>query len=80
MQILKLTVLVEAEAVREVEAMPEADGWAVWITYTRHGGERREALERQRGGARVFATLEAVARCLAAAGISRFQVSTVKPS
>ena len=75
MQIPKLKVLVEAGAVREVEAMPDGDGWAVWITYGSRGGERREALERQRGGARVFATLDAVARCLAGAGLSGFAVN-----
>lgn len=36
---------------------------------------RREALERQRGGARVFATLDAVARCLSSAGLSMFSVN-----
>ena len=75
MQIPKLKVLVEAGAVREVEAMPDGDGWAVWVTYASRGGERRAALERQRGGARAFATLDAVARCLAAAGLREFIVS-----
>ncbi len=79
MRIPKLTVLVEAGAVREVEAMPDAGGWAVRVTYASRGGERREPLERQRGGRRVFATLDAVARCLAAAGVARFQVNTAKP-
>ena len=50
MQIPKLTVLVEAGAVRTVEAIPDEGGWAVWITRAHHSGERREALERQRGG------------------------------
>ena len=59
--------------------MPDAGGWAVWIVYAGRGGERREPLERQRGGARVFATLDAVARCLAAAGVACFQVNTAKP-
>jgi hypothetical protein len=31
MQIPKLKVLVEAGVVRQVEAMPEADGWAVCV-------------------------------------------------
>ncbi len=79
MRIPKLTVLAEAGAVRAAEAMPDAGGWAVWIVYAGRGGERREPLERQRGGARVFATLDAVARCLAAAGVARFQVNTAKP-
>ena len=74
MQIPKLQVLIEAGAVREVEVSHEADGWAVWITYASHGGERREALERQRGGVRVFATLDAVARCLAGLGLPAFRV------
>lgn len=64
---------------RAVEVIPEAEGWAVWITHAYHGGERCEALERQRGGARVFATLDAVAHALAVAGVARFQVSTDKP-
>ena len=59
--------------------MPDAGGWAVWIVYAGRGGERREPLERQRGGRRVFATLDAVARCLTAAGVARFQVNTAKP-
>lgn len=69
-----MKVLVEAGAVREVEAIPDGDGWAVWIVYASRRGERREALERQRGGLRVFATLDAVARCLAGAGLSAFRV------
>ena len=75
MQLPKLKVLVEAGAIREAEAMPDGDGWAVWIVHATRGGERREALERQRGGARVFATLDAVARCLAGAGLSTFAVN-----
>jgi hypothetical protein len=75
MQLPNLKVLVEAGAVRQVEAMPEADGWAVWIVHTTRGGERREALERQRGGLRVFATLDAVARCLAGAGLGGFRAN-----
>ena len=75
MQIPKLKVLAEAGAVRRVEAMPDGNGWTVWITYATRQGERREALDRQRGGARVFATLDAVARCLAGLGLARFQVN-----
>ena len=75
MQIPKLKVLVEAGAVREAEAMPDGDGWAVWIVYASRRGERREALERQRGGTRAFATLDAVARCLVAVGLSGFRVN-----
>ncbi len=75
MQLPKLKVLVEAGAVRKAEAMPDGDSWAVWITYGSRSGERREALERQRGGLRVFATLDAVARCLVAVGLSEFAVN-----
>ena len=80
MQLPKLKVLVEAGAVREADAMPDGDGWAVWIAYASRRGERREALERQRGGARVFATLEAVARCLAGAGLGAFRVHVAGPT
>ncbi len=77
MQISKLKVLAEAGAVREVEAMPDGKGgWAVWITYATRTGERVEALERQRGGARVFATLDAAARCLAGLGLTGFRVNS----
>ena len=79
MKIPKMKVLAEAGAVRSVEAMPEADGWAVWVIYTSHGNERREPLERQRGGVRVFATLEAVAHTVSTAGLTCFQVNTAKP-
>ena len=75
MQLPKLKVLVEAGAIREAEALPDGDGWAVWIVHATRSGERREALERQRGGARIFATLDAVARCLAAVGLSGFAVN-----
>lgn len=75
MQFPKLKVLIEAGAVREVEAIPDGGGWAVRVTYASRRGERREALERQRGGARAFATLDAVARCLAGAGLSAFRVN-----
>ena len=74
MQLPKLKVLVEAGAVREVEALPDGEGWAVWIVHATRSGEQREALERQRGGARVFATLDAVARALGDAGIGAFRV------
>jgi hypothetical protein len=79
MQIPKMKVLAEAGAVRSVEAMPDADGWVVWIIYASHGNERREPLERQRGGVRVFATLEAVAHTVTTAGLTCFQVNTAKP-
>jgi hypothetical protein len=74
MQILKLRVLVEVGAVREVEVIHEAAGWVVWIVCACRAGERREMLERQRGGARGFATLAAAARCLAGLGLPAFRV------
>ena len=76
MQVPKLKVLVEAGAVRAVEVTyaAGADGWMVAITYASRRGERCEGLERQRGGARVFATLDAVARGLAGLGLPAFRV------
>ena len=74
MQVPKLKVLIEASAVREVEVIHAAGGWAVWIVYASRTGERREGLERQRGGARVFATLDAAARALAGLGLTAFRV------
>ena len=77
MKVPKMMVLVESSAVREVEATPDAaGGWTVWIVYRHRDGERREALERQRGGVRVFATLDAVARFLAGLGLPAFRVNT----
>ena len=61
-------------AVRAAEAMPEADGWAVIVSYKTLAGLHIEPLERQRGGARLFATLDAVARTLRAAGVGEFRV------
>ena len=77
MQILKLKVLVEAGAVRDVAASYQADpaGWTVQVTYASRHGERREVLERQRGGVRVFATLDAVARAVAGLGLPTFRVN-----
>ena len=62
--------------VHEVEVLHDAaaDGWTVRVTYASRHGERREVLERQRGGARVFATLDAVARGLAGLGLIEFRV------
>ena len=76
MQIPKLKVLVEAGAVRQVAVSYAADasGWTVQVTYATRAGERHEVLDRQRGGTRVFATLDAVARAVAGAGLSAFQV------
>lgn len=77
MQFPKLKVLVEAGVVRDVEAIyqPDPMGWTVQVTYASRTGERREVLERQRGGARVFATLDAVARGLAGLGLGEFRVN-----
>jgi hypothetical protein len=76
MQIPKLKVLVEAGAVRAVAVSYAADagGWTVQVTYASRHGERREVLERQRGGVRGFATLDAVARTLAGLGLPAFRV------
>jgi hypothetical protein len=76
MQVQKLKVLVEAGVVRDaaVTYATDAAGWVVWITYASRHGERREVLERQRGGARAFATLHAVARALAGLGLPAFRV------
>lgn len=78
MQTLKLKVLIEAGGVREVTVNYDANanGWTMQITYTTRSGARTEWLERQRGGVRVFATLDAVARCLAGWGWLSFQVNT----
>ena len=77
MQIPKLQILIEAGVVRAVEVAyaPESAGWTVAITYASRHGEQREVLERQRGGVRVFATLDAVARCLAGLGLPAFRVN-----
>ena len=77
MQVPKLKVLVEAGAVRAVDVTyaTDAAGWVVWIAYASRRGERREVLERQRGGTRGFATLDAVARCLAGLGLPAFRVN-----
>ena len=76
MQVPKLKVLVEAGAVRDVAVSYAADasGWTVHVTYATRRGERREVLERQRGGVRVFATLDAVVRSLAGLGLPTFRV------
>ena len=77
MQVPKLKVLMEAGAVRDIEVSHEAttDGWIVTFSYLTRSGERREPLERQRGGVRVFTTLDAVARCLAGLGLPGFRVN-----
>lgn len=77
MQVPKLKVLIEAGVVRDVEAIyqPDPVGWTVQVTHASRTGEQREVLERQRGGARVFATLDAVARGLAGLGLGEFRVN-----
>jgi len=77
MQLPKLKVLAEAGVVREVQVQHDAtaNGWTVHITYTTRTGERTEPLERQRGGLRTFATLDAVARSLAGLGLPAFRVN-----
>ena len=77
MQFLKLKVLAEAGAVCDIEVNHDAatGGWTVQVSYATRHGERCEALERQRGGARAFATLDAVARMLAGLGLSGFRVN-----
>ena len=79
MQIPKLQVLAEAGVVREIEVSHDdlTGGWTVQVTHASRRGERREVLERQRGGVRVFATLDAVARCLAGLGLPAFRVNAV---
>ena len=76
MRIPKLQVLAEAGVVRAVEVSRAADasGWTVHVAYASRTGERRAVLERQRGGTRVFATLDAVARHLAGLGLVEFRV------
>jgi hypothetical protein len=76
MRIPKLQVLAEAGVVRDVVARHQSEpaGWTVQVTYASRTGERRAVLERQRGGVRVFATLDAVARNLAGLGLPAFQV------
>jgi hypothetical protein len=76
MQMTKLQVLAEAGVVRAVGVSYAADagGWTVQVTYASRTGERCEVLERQRGGVRVFATLDAVARNLAGLGLVEFRV------
>ena len=75
MQIPKLKVLIEAGAVQDIEVSHEAGGWIVTLCHTTRRGEQREVLERQRGGARVFTTLDAVAHCLAGLGLPTFRVN-----
>ena len=76
MQLPKLKVLAEAGAVCDIEVNHDAaEGWTVQVAYATRRGERCEPLERQRGGVRTFATLDAVARTLAGLGLSGFRVN-----
>ena len=72
----KLRMLIAAGAVDRVIAKPNGDGWAVIVSHRTLAGLHIEPLERQRGGARIFATLDAVANCLAGIGINTFSVRT----
>lgn len=76
MQVPKLKVPIEAGVVGEVTVSYDAnaDGWTVQVTYIPRIGERTEVLERQRGVAWVFATLDAAACGLAGLGLPAFQV------
>ena len=77
MQLPKLKVLAEAGAVCDIEVNhdPAESGWTVQISYATRCDERTEPLERQRGGVRTFATLDAVARTLAELGLTTFRVN-----
>lgn len=77
MKITKLQTLVEVNAIREVRVGYDttAAGWTMLITYKANPEDKTEVLERQRGGARVFTSLEAVANVLTGLGIDEFQVS-----
>ncbi len=70
----KLSTLAEAGTIERIIAKPDSGGWVVIVSYKTLAGLHVEPLERQRGGARIFATLDAVARCLAGAGLSGFAV------
>lgn len=70
----KLSTLAEAGTIERIIAKPDSRGWVVLIQHKTLAGLHIEPLERQRGGRRVFATLDAVARCLSGAGLSVFSV------
>lgn len=72
----KLCTLAEAGTIERIIAKPDSGGWVVLIQHKTLAGLHIEPLERQRGGARIFATLDAVARCLAGAGLLEFKVRT----
>ena len=71
----KLCTLVEAGTIERIIAKPDSGGWVVIVSYKTLAGLHIEPLERQRGGARVFATLDAVARALRAVGVGEFSVN-----
>jgi hypothetical protein len=77
MNVPPLTTRLAADAVRHsgIGYDAAAGGWTVLTTYGASGREKTERLTRQRGGTRLFATLEAAARCLASLGISEFPVA-----
>lgn len=77
MQLPKLKTLIEVGAIQQIRVVYDAsnDGWTLLITYQVQQAPKTEALERQRGGVRVFATLDAAAHCLGGLGIREFQVS-----
>ena len=71
----KLSTLVEAGTIERIIAKPDSGGWVVIVSYKTLAGLHIEPLERQRKGPRIFATLDAVARCLAGVGLSAFAVN-----
>lgn len=72
---LKLFTLAEIGAIERVVAKPDSGGWVVIVSYKTIAGIHIEPLERQRGGSRVFATLDAVASTLRAAGVMEFCIN-----
>lgn len=70
----KLSTLVEAGTIERIIAKPDSGGWVVIVSYKTLAGLHIEPLERQRGGARIFATLDAVASAMRAAGVGEFRV------
>ena len=78
MKITKLQTLVEVNAIREVRVVYDttAAGWTMLITYKANPEDKTEVLERQRGGPRLFASLDAAVNVLARLGIHEFQICT----
>jgi len=77
MKITKLATLIEVDAILELRVVYNADagGWTMLITYKANPEDKTEVLERQRGGPRLFATLDAALNVLVRLGIHEFQVS-----